>query len=129
MQQIIQFIVVAIFIFIIYIRKIKPYLSKKKSAKSTIQDSISQSPGNPENRTDIRTDTALTNKTAALSHNPHHDIIVVDYAEIIDSSGFENRLTSRLVKAETELTEKGCTYCVDFFTLNTAVIAVISYTF
>lgn len=141
MQQIIQFTVVAVFLFIIYLRKIKPYLLKKKLAKAALQDSPAKLPGKSGTPTGIQPViqsgiqsgiqpdiTPASHTAAAFPCNPRHDIIFIDYAEQIDSTGFENRLTSRLTAAESELSAKGCTYRVDFYTLGAAIIAVITYT-
>lgn len=141
-SQIIQLAVISVFIFIIYKRKIKPHLSKKKSAnedKQALQSpqalqsqtkqlhgtcpgsgSLSGTPG-------TITDPAPIDPSFAICHNPRYDFVVVDYNEALTAIDYEERLTTRLVKAVTELSEKGYLYRVDFLTLSTAIVAVITY--
>lgn len=128
MTKVIQFIVVAAFLIIIYRKKIKSYVQARKAAK--LPDPSGTTAGNaiasPVSRSGALAATA--DKISALSVNPYHDFIVVDLTEnLMDVFEFESKLTSRVALAETKLREAGHSYHVDFLTIGTALIVVITY--
>lgn len=129
MTKVIQFIVVVSFLIIIYRKKIKSYIQAKKAVK--LSDITSTTDGNvPTACAGSRSGVvaATTDQISALSVNPYHDFIVVDLTEnLMDAFDIESKLTSRLALAETKLREAGNIYKVDFLTIGTALIVVITY--
>lgn len=128
MTKVIQFIVVVAFLIIIYRNKLKSYIQARKAVKlSDISGTAARNaivPPVPRSGGMA----AATSHISSLSINPRHDFIVVDFTEnLMDASEFERKLTTRLAVAETDLREGGYSYQVDFLTIGTALVAVITY--
>lgn len=130
MTKVIQFIVVVAFLLIIYRKKIKTYVQARKEAKLSGISGNNTAGNVPTAFSALRSGAmpAATDQISVLLGNLRHDFIVLDLTEnLMDTRGFEERLTDRLAIAESDLREGGYSYHVDFMTIGTALIVVITY--
>lgn len=130
MISVIQFTVVAVFLFILYRKKLKTYIQARKEAKLPDHSGKNTAGNVPTSSPVLRSGAvpAATDQISALLGNLRHDFIVLDLTEnLMDPRGFEERLTQRLAIAESDLREGGYSYHVDFMTIGTALIVVITY--
>jgi hypothetical protein len=126
MDKIIYISVVLVFCIIVYKHKISPIVTKKKDT-----DSPAKTPGTVKEET-VSSVSPLTdvdrNGFIAGGVLTKYQILAFDYTyDALTPFEFADRVQSRLSVSLSQIAELGCPYRVDYITLGTALILLISY--
>ena len=131
MKTITSLLVIAVFIYIVYKRRISPLLPKnrKKKANTSV--------------TDIQTkDTAIQPTQLpftscqfpgiplygfTLDSDIHYDVMVFDYMNNGPDSYFADRIEAKLSLTVSEMINKGYPYRIDFIVVGSALVILVTY--
>lgn len=127
MKTITSMLVVIVFLYIVYKRRISPLVNKGKKPVSNIKDSASNSvqgsilPSYPGNVPVI----PLT--SAMLDSSYRYDVMVFDLLKYDETTYFADRVEAAINLTISEMIDKGYTYRFDFITIGTALLVLVTY--
>ncbi|MCM1234555.1 MAG: hypothetical protein NC489_31015 [Ruminococcus flavefaciens] len=126
MKTITSMLVISVFIYIVYKRRLCPVLNKGKNKKhglsaARIGDTDAAPSASPVNNPPgysygFRLDTDI-----------RYEVMVFDYKNSASGSYFADRIESRLSVMVSDMVKKGCPYRIDFITLDTVLIVLVTY--
>lgn len=132
MKTITSLLVIAVFIYIVYKRRISPLLSKNK--KKNVKES-----GNDAQNKDTAIQSTQQLFTSCrfpgiplhgfiLDPDIRYDVMVFDYTQNGGAdSYFADRIEAKLSLTVSEMIEKGYPYRIDFITVGTALVVLVTY--
>lgn len=124
MKQIIYISVMLVFCYIVFKRKIYPLFSKRKEKADTQkQEQVTQS--GTESALTVLSDNTGGYTTGGI--RTQYMVLVFDYTEAVTPLEFGDRIESKLTNVLLQVAELGCPYRVEYLTLTTALIVMISY--
>lgn len=130
MKTIITIITIMVFCFIVYRKKLAPLFKGNKKASHDAGNGTGNNNGTGtfDSGTSILPGTPLI-PTPGLTCDTHmrYEVAVFDYSECETASTFSDYIQARLTVLSTQMAEKGYPYRVDFITIGTALIALVSY--
>lgn len=131
MKTITSMLVIAVFIYIVYKRRISPLFHKNRKKKEKISGTDTQSK-----------DTAIQSTQQLLTscHLPgiplygftldsdiRYDVMVFDYMQKGPDTYFADRIEAKLSLTVSNMIEKGYPYRIDFITVGTALVILVTY--
>jgi hypothetical protein len=131
MEKIIYISVILVFCFIVYKKQIFPLLSKRKQKDTPAKSSDSTGSVDPvKDEAPALLPSGVVDSSGFTSGGvlTKYQILAFDYTyDGLTPFEFADRVQSRLSVSLSQIAELGCPYRVDFITLGTALLVLISY--
>lgn len=131
MKTITSLLVIAVFIYIVYKRRISPIFTKKKNKKAKtsgtdthIKDTVIQSTLQPVTSCQLP---GIPLYGFTLDSDIRYDVMVFDYMQKGPDTYFGDRIEAKLSLTVSDMIEKGYPYRIDFITVGTALVILVTY--